>query len=321
MARRKKGALVNGWIVLDKPLDVTSTSAVARVRRVFDARKAGHAGTLDPLATGILPIALGEATKTVAWLMEADKAYRFTIRWGTSTDSQDLEGRVVATSDVRPSRDAIEAALATFVGEIDQTPPAFSAVKVDGERAYDLARDGEMVELQPRKVVLHEARLVDTPDADHAVFEARCGKGFYIRSLVRDLAGALGAEGVVAALRRTQVGPFGEAMSVGLSNLEEMMHSDAAFERLLPVETALDDIPALAVTAEEAFRLRNGRPIVLLPHVVEALRAQRRPRIVSGQDMSRAALARHDGQAIALGDVKAGRFAPVRLFNLDNGKD
>ena len=321
MARRKKGALVNGWIVLDKPLDVTSTSAVARVRRVFDARKAGHAGTLDPLATGILPIALGEATKTVAWLMEADKAYRFTIRWGTSTDSQDLEGRVVATSDVRPDRAAIEAALATFVGEIDQTPPAYSAVKVDGERAYDLARDGETVELQPRKVVLHEARLADMPDPDHAVFEARCGKGFYIRSLVRDLAAALGAEGVVAALRRTQVGPFGEAMSVGLSNLEEMMHSDAAFERLLPVETALDDIPALAVTAEEAFRLRNGRPIVLLPHVVEALRAQRRPRIVSGQDMSRAALARHDGQAIALGDVKAGRFAPVRLFNLDNGKD
>jgi len=314
MSRRKKGQDIHGWIVLDKPLEVTSTDAVTRVRRLFDAKKAGHAGTLDPLATGILPIALGEATKTVAWLMEAEKSYRFTIKWGESTDTQDREGKVVATSDVRPTRERCEEALKGFLGSIEQVPPIYSAVKVAGERAYDLAREGETPILAARTVVLLEARVSEASDPDRTTFECRCGKGFYVRALVRDLALAVGAEGHVWDLRRTGVGPFQESEAVGLSELEDLVHTDAAFEHLLPVETALDDIPALAVTAEEAFRLRQGRSIVLLPHLAEELRGKRRPRTISGQDMSRAALATHDGTAIALGDVRAGRFAPLRVF-------
>src|SRR5262245_57903753 len=208
MSRRKKGEPVHGWLILDKPEDVTSTQAVAICRRVFNAQKAGHGGTLDPLASGILPIAFGEATKTVGYVMEADKDYVFTIRWGSSTTTQDREGAVTGTSDVRPSQDAIVEALKGFVGEIQQTPPQYSAIKVNGERAYDLARDGEQVELEPRAVVVHAAELLDAPSSDLAVIGVRCGKGFYIRALVRDLALALGAEGHVAALRRTRVGAF-----------------------------------------------------------------------------------------------------------------
>jgi tRNA pseudouridine55 synthase len=304
MSRRKKGQDIHGWIVLDKDLHLTSTDAVTRVRRAFDAKKAGHAGTLDPLATGILPIALGEATKTVAWLM------------GASTDTQDREGKIIATSDVRPSKEAIEAALIGFIGEIQQVPPIYSAIKVAGERSYDLARDGEVPELKARTVLLIEARLVDVPDTDHATIECRCGKGFYVRALARDLATALGAEGHVSALRRTSVGPFHESAAITLEKLQEVCNSDAASDSLLPVETALDDIPALAVTAEEAFRLRQGRGIVLLPHQVEELRSKRRPRVVSGEDMSRAALATLQGQAVAIGDARAGRFEPVRVFQL-----
>ena len=314
MARRKKGQDIHGWIVLDKELNLTSTDAVTRVRRLFDARKAGHAGTLDPLATGILPIALGEATKTVAWLMEADKSYRFTIAWGASTETQDREGRVVATSDVRPDRAAVEAALAGFIGEIQQVPPVYSAIKVDGERAYDLARDGQTPELQARTVVLHQASVVETPDASHVTIACRSGKGFYVRALARDLARALGTEGHVSELRRTAVGPFREDAALGLEKLAELCSTARASEALMPVETALDDIPALAVTQEEASRLRQGRGIVLLPHQAEDLRGKRRARTVSGEDMSRAALAMLGDQAVAIGDVRAGRFDPVRVF-------
>jgi tRNA pseudouridine55 synthase len=317
MGRRKKGLDVHGWVVLDKPEDFTSTDAVARVRRLFNANKAGHAGTLDPLASGILPIALGEATKTVPWLMEADKSYQFTIRWGESTDTQDREGQVIAESAVRPSPAAIAAALAGFVGEIEQVPPVYSAVKVDGERAYDLARAGETVELKARTVLLHEAALAETLDENHTAFEVRCGKGFYIRALVRDLASALGAEGHVARLRRTAVGPFDEAGAIGLDALADLVHKDAASEGLKPVETALDDIPALAINEEEAFKLRQGRPIVLLPHVLEGLKPRFRPRTIAGQDASRAALALLRGKAVALGDVRAGQFKPSRVFHLD----
>ena len=321
MSRRKKGEDVSGWIVLDKGEEMTSTSAVAAVRRVFNANKAGHSGTLDPLASGILPIALGEATKTVPWLMEADKAYRFTIAWGVSTATQDREGAETARSDVRPAPAAVAEALKPFVGEIDQAPPAFSAVKVDGERAYDLARAGEAVELAPRKVVLYEATLAETPDADHSVILVRCGKGFYIRALVRDLAAALGAEAHVSALRRLSVGPFDLAKAIGLDELKELGHKGAAFERRLPVETALADIPALAINGEDAFRLKQGRPIVLLPHVVEDLKAKFRPRTIAGQDASRAAVALCDGQAIALGDLRAGRFKPTRVFQFSSTKE
>jgi tRNA pseudouridine55 synthase len=317
MGRRKKGVDVHGWLVLDKPEDFTSTDAVSVVRRLFNANKGGHAGTLDPLASGILPIALGEATKTVPWLMEAEKSYSFTIRWGVSTDSQDREGKIVAESDVRPSPEAVAEALKGFLGEIDQVPPQFSAVKVDGERAYDLARDGQTVELKARQVVLHEARLADTPDRDHSVIEVRCGKGFYIRALVRDLAGKLGAEGHVARLRRTAVGSFTEATAAGLDELKELVHKAAAFEALRPVETALADIPAVAVNGEDAFKLRQGRPIVLLPHVIEDLKQRFRPRTIAGVDASRAAVALFGGSAVALGDVRAGKFSPTRVFHLD----
>ena len=316
MGRRKKGEDVSGWVILDKPDDMTSTQAVSAVRRIFNAQKAGHAGTLDPLASGVLPIALGEATKTVPWLMEAQKIYDFTIRWGVSTDTQDREGKAVATSDVRPTPDAIQAALPGFIGEIEQVPPQFSAVKVDGERAYDLARAGETVELEPRPVTVYEAELAGTEGDDLATLHIRSGKGFYIRALVRDLAAKLGAEGHVWRLRRTMVGPFSEAESVTLDDLQLLGQKGAASERLKPVETALDDIPALAINGEDAFKLRQGRPIVLLPHVMEALKPKFRDRTIAGQDASRAAVALFQGKAIALGDVRAGKFSPTRVFHI-----
>src|SRR5689334_4285085 len=235
MGRRRKGEAVSGWICLDKPYDITSTHAVSRVRRIFNAQKAGHAGTLDPLATGILPIALGEATKTVPFLMDADKAYRFTIAWGRTTATFDREGETLAESGVRPKLAQVEALLPRFVGEIQQIPPAFSAIKVDGERAYDLARAGETVELKARPVVIHSARVVDATDADHVTIEIECGKGTYVRALVRDIAEALGACGHVDELRRTRVGGFTEESAVTLELLEDLGHKARLLEALLPV--------------------------------------------------------------------------------------
>lgn len=309
MARRKRGLEINGWICLDKPLEMGSTDAVTRVRRLFDARKAGHAGTLDPLASGILPIALGEATKTVPFMVEARKTYRFTVNWGISTDSLDREGEIVARSGVRPDREAVEAALTAFVGEIDQIPPQFSAIRVDGQRAYDLAREGTEFELAARKVMIHEAFVSDAPDADHVEIVIRTGKGVYVRSLARDLARALGAEGHVSALRREQVGPFRTENAVTLDSLEEMVHRGAALEGLLPVSTALDDIPELAVTEQDALSLRQGRPIVLLPRQVETLKDHLR-------DGSRTVSAFQGQTLVALGQLRAGRFEPDRVFNL-----
>jgi tRNA pseudouridine55 synthase len=313
---RKKGRDIHGWLVLDKPPQMTSTQALGRVKRLLDPKKAGHAGTLDPLATGVLPLALGEATKTVAFAMEGSKIYRFAIRWGVSTDTLDAEGAETRRSDVRPTAAQIEAALPGFLGEIEQTPPAYSAVKVDGERAYDLARAGEEVALEPRVVRIDSLRLVETPDADHSILEMVCGKGAYVRALVRDLAAKLGAEGHVSALRRLKVGPFTALQAITLAELEELVHKDAALERLLPVETALDDIPALAVTGEDASRLKQGRAIVLLPHQALELRERRRPRTIAGQDASRWALATSGGAAVALGEARAGRFQPLRVFQL-----
>jgi tRNA pseudouridine55 synthase len=307
MARRKKGDAVSGWVCLDKPYDFGSTQAVGRVRWLFNAQKAGHAGTLDPLATGVLPIALGEATKTVPFMMDADKAYRFMIEWGRSTTTLDREGETTGTSDVRPSVAQVEAALPAFVGEIQQIPPQYSAIKVDGERAYDLARAGEAFELAARAVVVHAARVSAAPDADHVEIEVECGKGTYVRSIVRDLAAALGAEAHVSALRRTRVGPFGEDRAILLENLEDMSHKAALPEVLLPVETALDDIPALAVTAEDAFRLAQGRPIVLVPRQVENLKA----RLTGG---SRLVSAMDGDRLVALAEIRAGKLNPVRVF-------
>ena len=318
MSRRKKGRPVSGWICLDKPFDLGSTQAVGKVRRLYEAQKAGHAGTLDPLATGILPIALGEATKTVPFLMDADKAYSFTIAWGSATSTLDREGEVVARSDVRPTPEAIEQALKAFVGEIQQIPPAYSAIKVDGQRAYDLARQGETVELAARTVRIHSARLAAAPDPDHALIEIACGKGTYVRALARDLADALGTCAHVSELRRTRVGPFDEARAISMENLEDLIHKVAGSEALLPVETALDDIPALAVTTEDAFRLKQGRPIVLLPRQVETLRPALASR--SGrQEGDRTVLAMHDGQATALCEMRAGKLNPTRVFHLETG--
>jgi tRNA pseudouridine55 synthase len=315
MGRRRKGLPLSGWVILDKPAGLGSTSAVARVRRAFEAQKAGHAGTLDPLATGILPVALGEATKTVGYLVDADKGYRFTLAWGASTASFDADGAVTETSDVRPSATAVGAALADFVGEIAQVPPAFSAVKVGGERAYDLARAGVVPELQARTVVIHQAGVVDAPDDDHVTLEIVCGKGTYVRSLARDLAARLGACGHVSALRRTRVGPFGLSDAVTLEQLEDLCDRGRGLEALAPVETALDDIPALAVTDEEAFRLSQGRPIVLLPRQVETLKAR-----LSSPDgagfASRTVLAMAASGPTAICEMRAGQLRPVRVFNL-----
>jgi len=309
MGRRKKGNPIHGWVCLDKPFEMGSTEAVTKVRRLFDANKAGHAGTLDPLASGILPIALGEATKTVPFMMDAEKVYRFTIHWGISTASLDREGEITGRSDVRPDVEAVRAALPAFVGEIDQTPPQFSAIKVDGQRAYDLARDGVDFELASRKVTIHDAAVSDTPDADHVELTIRTGKGVYVRSLARDLAALLGAEGHVSALRRERVGPFSTENAVTLDFLTDLVHRDAALEGLLPVATALDDIPELAVTDQDAFSLRQGRPIVLLPRQVETLKSRLR-------DGSRTVSAFQGQTLVALGQMRAGRLEPDRVFNL-----
>jgi len=302
MARR--GNPVHGWVVLDKAADITSTEAVARVRRVYEAKKAGHAGTLDPLATGVLPIALGEATKTVARLMEARKHYRFTVRWGAETSTDDLEGDVVAESPVRPAPGEVAAALTRFVGEIEQVPPSFSAIKIGGERSYDRARRGEKVTLAPRPVTVYAADLVEMPDLDHAIIDVVCGKGAYVRALARDLARALGTVGHASALRRTRVGPFGEAGAISLDKLEELGHSGAAFEHLNPVETALDDIPALAVAGREARRLRCGQSITLTRGQLEQV----------CDDST--VYASFGNRAVALGEVRGGQFHPTRVFNL-----
>ena len=309
MGRRKKGEIVNGWVCLDKPFGMGSTEAVSKVRRLFDAQKAGHAGTLDPLASGILPIALGEATKTVPFMMEAQKVYRFTLNWGISTDSLDREGEITGRSDVRPDVEAVRAALPAFVGEIDQVPPQFSAIKVDGQRAYDLAREGTDFELASRRVMIHEATVSDAPDVDHVELTIRTGKGVYVRSLARDLAAALGAEGHVSALRRERVGPFSTENAVTLDFLTDLVHRNAASEGLLPVATALDDIPGLAVTDQDAFSLRQGRPIVLLPRQVETLKGRLR-------DGSRTVSAFQGQTLVALGQLRAGRLEPDRVFNL-----
>jgi len=314
VGRKRKGDAVSGWIALDKPVGLGSTPAVSRVRRAFNAQKAGHAGTLDPLADGVLPIALGEATKTVSYLMEAEKSYRFTLAWGETTESHDREGATIASSDVRPEPDAVADLLKRFVGEIDQIPPAYSAIKVDDERAYDLARDGVELDLAPRRVVIHRAAVLEAPDEDRVVIEIDCGKGTYVRALARDLATGLGACGHVSTLTRTRVGPFELGQAIGLEKLETMCHTGAGSEVLLPVETALDDIPALAVTHEDAFRLSQGRPIVLLPRQVETLKT----RLASPDGAgfaSRTVLATSGGVLVAICEMRAGQLGPVRVFN------
>ena len=298
---------VHGWVVLDKPVGMTSTHAVAVIKHLFAAKRAGHAGTLDPLASGCLPIALGEATKTVPFVVDGRKTYLFTIRWGEERDTDDAEGQVVASSDKRPNAAAIGALLPRFTGSIEQVPPRFSAVKIAGERAYDLARDGETVELAPRTVVIDRLELIELPDPDHAVFGAECGKGTYVRALARDLGRALGVFGHVAALRRTRVGPFGEADMIPLERLEALCHRAAAGEghladTLLPIETALDDIPALAVSPADAARLVRGQAVLLRGRDASIFRGM--VQVASG------------GQLLAIAEVERGEVVPRRVFNL-----
>jgi tRNA pseudouridine55 synthase len=298
---------VHGWVVLDKPVGMTSTHAVSVVKRLFSAKRCGHAGTLDPLASGCLPIALGEATKTVPFVMDGRKLYRFTVQWGEERDTDDAEGRVVATSDQRPSAEAIRALLPSYIGTIQQVPPRYSAIKIEGERAYDLARDGQTVELQARPVEIARLELVDVPDPGHAVLEAECGKGTYVRSIARDLGRALGCFGHVSALRRAAVGPFGEETMILLEQLEAVCHRAAAGEAsladaLMPVETALDDIPALAVSRPDAARLARGQAVLLRGRDAPNFRG---PVYVTVS-----------GQLLALAELDHGEVVPKRVFNL-----
>ena len=311
MGRRKKGNPVHGWVILDKPLGMGSTQAVAAVRRIFDAQKAGHAGTLDPMATGILAIALGEATKTVPFAMDSDKTYRFTATWGEGRDSDDAEGKVTGTSDLRPSRDAIEAMLPRFTGPLAQVPPAYSAVRVGGERAYDLARDGEEVVLEPREIEVFEARLLNAVQ-DSAEFEITCSKGTYVRSWVRDIALALGTLGHVSALRRTRLGAWEEKDAVTLETLTPFMHSPAAFGYLKPLSTALDGIPALAVTGSDTVRIRSGNPILIRSNLFARMKDGFGEGELTGQTVY---LEEPDGTPVALAEIAAGELRPFRVFN------
>jgi tRNA pseudouridine55 synthase len=298
---------VHGWLVLDKPVGMTSTHAVSVVKRLFSAKRAGHAGTLDPLASGCLPIALGEATKTVPFVMDGRKLYQFAVRWGEERDTDDAEGRVTETGAARPSPEAICALLPSFTGAISQVPPRYSAIKIDGERAYDLARDGESVELDARPVEVARLELIATPDPDHAVLHAECGKGTYVRSLARDMGRALGCFGHVSALRRVAVGPFGPETMILLEQLEPLCHRAAAGEAsladaLMPVETALDDIPALAVSRADAARLARGQAVLLRGRDAPNFRGL--------------VYATVSGQLLALADLDHGEIVPKRVFNL-----
>jgi tRNA pseudouridine55 synthase len=306
VARKPKGRRIDGWLVIDKPAGTTSTEVVNRLKRAFKAQKVGHGGTLDPLATGVLPIAFGAATKTVPYVIDGAKEYRFTLRFGEARDTDDADGVVTAISDVRPTDAAIRAALPRFIGTIMQVPPRFSAIKVAGERAYDLARAGEVVELAPRPARVDAFTLEERPDADTAVFRVVCGKGVYMRSLARDLALALGTVGHIAALRRLRVGPFVKAMAVSLDSATALVQEDPAPSLLLPVETALADIPALALTGGEASRLSSGQALSLVA-LLGRVPQDADPeggivRVMAG------------GKALAIGRLEGGMLHPVRIL-------
>jgi len=295
---KRGNRVINGWLNLDKPAAMTSSRAVARILKATGAVKAGHGGTLDPMATGVLPIALGEATKTSAYAMDCPKTYRFTVAWGESRDTDDATGSVLEISDHRPAEADIRAVLDEFIGDIDQTPPIYAAIKVDGVRAYKLARQGKPASMKSRRVRIDRIELLSLVDADHAVFEMDCGKGVYVRSLARDLALRLGSLGHVASLRRTAVGSFIESHAISLDKLEDLGHSAALFEHVRPVETVLDDIPAVAVTDQQAARLKCGQAVHVLCNEPGMVRATA------------------DGRLVALAEVDDGMAKPVRVFNL-----
>ena len=300
MARKRKGREVSGWLVVDKPAGITSTSVVNKVRWAFDAQKAGHAGTLDPAATGVLAVALGEATKTVPFITDALKCYRFLVTFGAATTTDDAEGTVIETSDARPTDAAIEAALPAFRGEIMQTPPQFSAVKIDGERAYDLAREGETVDIAARPLWVESLTVLSRPDADNVELEMVCGKGGYVRSIARDLGQTLGCLGHVHHLRRVWSGPFDADKGISLAQIDELAKTEALDAFLQPLEIGLADLPELRCTPEGAARLKNGNPGMV---------------IASDVEFGEEAWASYQGKAIAVGIYKAGELHPSRVFN------
>ncbi len=300
MARKRKGRDISGWLVVDKPAGPTSTAVVNKVRWALDAKKAGHAGTLDPDATGVLAVALGEATKTVPYITDALKAYVFTVRFGAATNTDDAEGEVLETSDARPSDAEIEAALPGFVGDIQQVPPRFSAVKIDGERAYKLAREGEEIELAARDLYVESLTLLERPDPDHAVLEMVCGKGGYVRSIARDLGEGLGCLGHVRELRRVWSGPFDVEEAISLALIEELAKDPALDAHLLPVEVGLADLEEMRATAAGAARLKNGNP----------------GQVLGTAEYGEEVWVSHDGQPLAVGIYRGGEVHPSRVFNL-----
>ena len=300
MGRTKKGRAVSGWLVVDKPAGITSTAVVNKVKWAFQAQKAGHAGTLDPAATGVLAVALGEATKTVPYITDALKCYRFMIRFGTATTTDDAEGTPIATSATRPEDADILAALPAFRGDIQQVPPQFSAVKVDGERAYDLAREGEQMELAARPLWVDSLDLIERPDADHVMLEMVCGKGGYVRSIARDLGAALGCLGHVLWLRREWSGPFEASDGVSLEDIDRLARTDEIDALLKPLELGLADLPELPATPEGVARLKNGNPGMV---------------IASGVEWGTEAWASYQGRAVAVGRYQSGELHPSRVFN------
>jgi tRNA pseudouridine55 synthase len=306
--RKRHRRDVHGWLVLDKPVGMTSTHAVSVVKRLFEAKRAGHAGTLDPLASGLLPIAFGEATKTVPFVMEGRKTYQFTVRWGEERDTDDAEGRVTASCAERPTSESVRALLPSFTGRIEQVPPRFSAVKIDGERAYDLAREGAAVELEARPVDIHRLEWVSAPDLDRTVLSAECGKGTYIRALARDMGRALGCFGHVAALRRTAVGPFDESSAISLEAVQRPGQQEVVREAghelafLLPVEAGLAALPSLRVSLADAGRLARGQAVLLRGRDAPVMQGWV---AVSAQ-----------GALVALAEVERGELRPRRVFNL-----
>ena len=307
MGRKRKGLPITGWLVIDKPLGITSNDVVTRVRRATGAAKVGHGGTLDPLATGVLPVALGEATKTVSYAMDGTKNYRFQITFGESRTTDDAEGEVVESSDVRPDQATIKGALPEFIGSVQQTPPIYSAIKVNGQRSYDLARADQAPVLEPRTIQIHDLQLVEMPNADTAIFECTSGKGAYMRALARDIAVVCGTVGHISMLRRTAVGPFTEIDAISLDH-EAFNQVNPALDKVLrPVETVLADIPALALTEPEANRLRNGQPVALLPV------AQRCAEWEAEQGDIVSAMA--GGRMVALARIAGGEIQPVRIIH------
>ncbi|MDB2415169.1 tRNA pseudouridine(55) synthase TruB [Rickettsiales bacterium] len=290
---------INGWLILDKPAGISSAHAVGRIKRLLNVKKVGHAGTLDPLASGVLPLAIGEATKTAQYAMSSTKSYKFTVKWGQRTSTDDLEGEVIATSDKMPSLCQIKEEIPNYIGQIMQTPPIYSAIKVKGQRAYKLARQGEEISLNPRPVDIYKFELLNS-DEESATFYIECGKGTYIRSIARDFAQSLGTQGHVTMLRRTKVGKFCEENTILLENIEKTMYKPESPGFILPVEAVLDDIPVLTFTPEEAMRISNGMSVMVNQNF----------------DSKKTVIARTEEKLIALCETSGGNIKPVRVFNL-----